>query len=381
MNKMAGPKENKDIYSRLAKHLDDLPAGFPPTESGVELRILRRLFSPEEAELALHLTLIMEEAASIARRAGIPLDEAEERLAEMARKGQIYSARKRGESPKYMAAQYVIGIWEYHVDDLDPQLARDMEEYIPTLLDFDTWSRAPQLRTVPVGKSIPVEYKVMPYEKAEEMVSRHKRFAVAPCICRKEQKLLGKGCDRTEESCLVMGSGADYYAEHGKGRYITKEDALELLEKAEKEGLVLQPSNAQKISNICMCCGCCCGVLRTVKRHPKPAEVISSAFVAEQDSGSCIACEVCLERCPMDALALVNGSVSLNQDRCIGCGLCVSTCPTGGLKLIRKPDERQKEVPENLMRAYINLAKVRGKFKVWKLAKTWMSSRIKIKSS
>jgi electron transport complex protein RnfB len=381
MSSMAKPGKNKDVYSRLAKHLDDLPGGFPPTESGVELRILRRLFSPEEAELALHLTLIMEEGASIARRAGIPLDEAEKRLADMARKGQIYSSRKKGEPPKYMAAQYVIGIWEYQVDNLDRQLVRDMEEYIPTLLDFDTWSRAPQLRTVPVGKSIPVEYKVMPYEKAEEMVSRHKRFAVAPCICRKEQKLVGKGCDRAEESCLIMGGGADYYAEQGKGRYITKEEALELLFKAEKEGLVLQPSNAKKISNICMCCGCCCAVLRTVKRHPKPADVISSAFVAQQDQDSCIACEICLDRCPMDALTLQDGIVSLNRDRCIGCGLCVSTCPTGGLNLVRKPEDRQKEVPENLMRAYINLAKVRGKFKVWKLAKIWMSSRKKIKAS
>jgi len=370
-----------NLFKRLAKHLDDLPGGFPPTESGVEQRILRRLFSPSEAELALHLTLIMEEAATIAKRSGLPLKEAEKRLTEMARKGLIYNSRRKGRPTLYMAAQFVIGIWEYHVDDLDPQLVRDVEEYIPTLLDFDTWSRAPQLRTVPIGKSIPVEHKVMPYEKAGEMIGRHKRFAVAPCICRKEQKLVGKGCDKTEDACLIMGGAADYYAEHGKGRYITKEEALALLDTAEKEGLVLQPSNAQKIANICMCCGCCCAVLRTIKRHPKPAELVSSAFIAEQDSNACIACEVCLERCPMDAVTMEEGGIVLNQDRCIGCGLCVSTCPTGGLTLIRKPDEKQKEVPENLVKAYINLAKVRGKFKVWKLAKIWLRSRMKIKTS
>jgi len=377
MNTPIQMDEHASLYKRLAKHLDDLPGGFPPTETGVEIRILRRLFSPEEATLALHLTLILEEAAAIARRAGISGEEAEARLKEMARKGLIYSSRKEGEPVRYMAAQFVIGIWEYHVDDLDPQLVSDMGEYMPTLLDFDTWSRAPQLRTVPVGQSIPVEHKVLPYERAEEMISKHKKFAVAPCICRKEQKIAGKGCDRLEEACLIMGGAADYYAENGKGRYISKEEAVALVNRAEKEGLVLQPSNAQKIANICMCCGCCCGVLRTLKGHPKPADVISSAFVAVQDAASCIACEICMERCPMDAIALMDGVIRLNQDRCIGCGLCVSTCPTGGLKLVRKPEEKQKEVPENLMKSYINLAKVRGKFKVWKLAKIWLRSRMK----
>ena len=78
-----------DIYHKLAHHLDELPAGFPSTESGVEIRILKRLFAPEDAELALHTTLIPEEARVIARRAGITKEEAEERLHEMAQKGLI----------------------------------------------------------------------------------------------------------------------------------------------------------------------------------------------------------------------------------------------------------------------------------------------------
>jgi electron transport complex protein RnfB len=69
-----------EVYERLAQFLDELPAGFPKSESGVEMRILRRLFSPEEAELAMHLTLLTEEARVIARRAGIPVDEAARRL-------------------------------------------------------------------------------------------------------------------------------------------------------------------------------------------------------------------------------------------------------------------------------------------------------------
>ncbi|MBW1770279.1 MAG: hypothetical protein JRJ17_03805, partial [Deltaproteobacteria bacterium] len=138
---------------KLAEHLDKLPGGFPSTETGVELRILRRLFTPEEAEFALRLTLIPEEPRVIARRARVTTEEASRRLEEMAGKGLIFRMGPKRGSTKYMASQYVIGIWEYHVDDLDEGLIRDMNEYIPTLMNVETWKKAPQLRTIPVGRS------------------------------------------------------------------------------------------------------------------------------------------------------------------------------------------------------------------------------------
>ena len=116
------------IYRKLAQHLDDLPAGFPSTESGVEFRILKRLFTQEEAELALHLTLFPDEAEVIASRAGIDLEEAAQRLTKMAKKGLIYSIERDGKLPKYMANQYIVGIWEFNVNNLDVDLIRDMEE-------------------------------------------------------------------------------------------------------------------------------------------------------------------------------------------------------------------------------------------------------------
>ena len=122
-----------DIYKKLAKHLDNLPGGFPPTESGVELRILRRLFTPEEAELALHVALFPEESKVIARRAKLAPEDAAKRLEEMFKKGLILRIQAEAPPPLYMAAQYVIGIWEFHVNDLDPELIRDMNEYIPIL--------------------------------------------------------------------------------------------------------------------------------------------------------------------------------------------------------------------------------------------------------
>ena len=363
-------EHQNELYKRLARFLDDLPGGYPATDSGVELRILKRLYTPEEAELAMSLSMIPEEAFAIAERAGKDGDKTAAQLEKMARRGLVYSLEADEKPPKYMATQFVVGVWEYHVNDLDPDLIRDMEDYIPKLIDAETWKKVPQLRTIPVGESIPVKLEVMSYEKADELIQEHTKFLVAPCICRKERTMVGEGCRKPEESCLVLGRAADYYERNGIGRVIDREEALNILKGANEHGLVLQPSNSQKVTNICCCCGCCCAILRTIKLNPKPAEFISSAFVAEHNQGLCEECQVCIDRCPMDALTTAGEGIIHDLDRCIGCGLCVPTCPSEALKLVRKPASDQPEVPKTLKRAYMNLMKIRGKLGVKKLVKT-----------
>jgi len=366
----------EDVYRKLAKHLDNLPGGFPATETGVELRILKRFFKPEEAELALRVSLIPEEAKVIARRAGMTTEQAESRLRGMARKGLIFSLEREGRPPKYMAAQFVIGIWEYHVNDLDPDIVKDMNEYIPRLFEHETWRKAPQLRTIPVGRSIDTTMEVLDYERAEALVSDRSKCLVAPCICRREHRIAGEGCDKPEETCLIFGAAADYYERNGLGRVIETGEALEILKIAEEAGLVLQPSNAQKIVNICCCCGCCCQILKSLKRHPRPAALVTSAFIAEANRDTCKGCGKCQERCQMDALELRDKKVNLNRDRCIGCGLCVTTCPTNSLSLKRKPAYEQREVPSDMFESMLKLGQARGKLGPVELAKMKLKSRM-----
>lgn len=349
----------EEIYQKLAHHLDNLPGGFPPTESGVELRILRRLFTQDEAELALYLTPMPEESEVIASRAEIAPQQAAERLEAMSRKGLIYSIEREGRLPKYRANQFVIGIWEFNVNRLDVDFIRDMNEYMPTLID-EAW-KVPQLRTIPIGRSLTPEHAVLPYEQAEELVRAQDKFAVAPCICRREHTMMEKGCDRPEESCLIFGSAADYYLRNGLGREIDLEETLEILDSAEESGFVLQPGNAQMAVNICLCCGCCCQVLKNLKRHPQPASLFSSPFVATVSLDTCEGCGDCVDRCQMEALELDGDTVSLDLDRCIGCGLCVTTCPTESLSLLRKPELEQPDVPQNMIETFMKLGKARGK--------------------
>ncbi|MCB2186768.1 MAG: 4Fe-4S binding protein [Deltaproteobacteria bacterium] len=366
----------EDIYKKLARHLDELPGGYPPTESGVELRILQRLFTPEEAAAALCTTLIPEEAGVIARRLKKPLGATAELLADMARNGLIYSIHPGEKPPLYMAAQYVVGIWEYHVNQLDEDLIRDMREYMPQLFDHQAWSKSPQIRTIPVQRSLSAEARTLPYEEVETLVAGAKKILVAPCICRREHQIMGDGCDRMVETCLVFGGGADYYERAGIGRRIDAAEALGILRQADKQGLVVQPSNSQKIINICLCCGCCCGILKSLKKHPRPAEVVSSPFVAEFVPDECKACGLCVKRCQMEAFHLEDKELRYDAGRCIGCGLCVSTCPTGSLRLARKPDREQKEVPASIVNTFLNLGKARGKLGPASLAKMQLKSKL-----
>jgi Pyruvate/2-oxoacid:ferredoxin oxidoreductase delta subunit len=362
-----------DIYQKLARHLDRLPGGFPATQTGVELRILRRLFSPQDAELALHLNLIAEEARVIAHRAGISTAEAQRRLEDMASCGLIYSTHHRERPPEYMALQFVVGIWEFQVNRLDEGLVQDVDEYFRTAFDLDVWRRAPQLRTIPVAESIPTPDEVLPYEQAREIVRKQQKIIVADCICRKERHLAGEGCDKPLETCLVFGGGAYYYERYGMGRQISVDEALAVLDTADRAGLVLQPTNAQEPVGICCCCGDCCGVLRNVNRSPRPADLISSPFFAQVDAELCAACGVCEIRCQMEAILLEDGVCVIKTERCIGCGLCVTTCATNAFSLQRKPES--PAVPRTNVDALLHLGRERGVLKMRELAAMMVKSR------
>ena len=341
----------------------------------MELRILKRLFTVEEAQLALHTTMIPEEAKVIARRAKLTVKETVKKLDRMEQKGLIFSIKFPKKPKFYMAAQYVIGIWEYQVDKLDPELIKDMNEYLPTFVDLDIWKKAPQLRTIPVKQSLESSLEVMPYERAENLVRKQKKLRVVPCICRREHRIVGEGCDKPEEACLVFGMAAYYYENRGVGREIDVDECLKILKLADKAGLVLQPNNAQKLYNICCCCGCCCQVLIHIGKHPKPAELVSSPFIASLEEETCENCEVCITRCQMKAISKGDENVKLNPDRCIGCGLCVTTCPTKSFTLIRKPSSNQPHVPANMIETQLQLGRARNKLGSAQLLKMSLKSK------
>jgi electron transport complex protein RnfB len=351
----------KNIYERLRARLDDLATGYPATESKIEIRLLERLFTEEEAELYLHLSPLLQKPVDVAKQLGRDSDDISGMMERMAQKGLLFRKRN-GDLVRYSAVPYVVGIFEHQLGRMDEGFARDHEEYFETAFGRTIQSfKTPVLRTIPINRQLVAEYPVAPYEDVLQIIDNQEKIAIAPCVCRTTTKLAGKGCDKPVENCFSFGSHADYYVENGMGRFITREEAREIVRKNEEAGLVMQPFNSQKIGGMCSCCGDCCGVLRSLKMHPSPAEMVQSNYFAQVDETECTGCETCLERCQMDAIAVTDGIAAINLNRCIGCGLCVTTCPVDAIELIKKPVNRLYEPPQTGAETYIRIMQERGK--------------------
>ena len=343
-----------DLYRALQQHLDRMPVPYPATESGVELRILSRLFSPEDARLALCLSVIPESLATIHRRAGrkAPRAKLVAALDRMAERGIIQRVPAR-RGALYGKAPFVVGFYEAQVNRLTADLQRDVERYEEEAFGAAFWAQTPQLRTVPINESIPFERVVGRYDDIRAFVRASPGpFAVMNCICQQGKDLTGKPCKQTHdrEHCLTIGAAAESTVGRGAARFITKDETLAFLDKADREGLVVEPQNTQDPIFICCCCGCCCGVLTTAKKLPNPASFFATNYYAAVDAQSCDGCLVCETRCQMEAIACDDGAAAVKLERCIGCGLCVSACPTGALTLVMKPGARVP--PKDMGRLY-----------------------------
>ena len=175
---------------------------------------------------------------------------------------------------------------------------------------------------------------------------------------------------------MTLGDGADYMVHSGRGRKMSLEESLDILKRADEEGLVLQPDNAKDPLFICTCCACCCGVLRSIKRDPKPGKIVSSPFVAYLDVSQCKGCETCTKRCPMEAIRVVEKKAVLDADRCIGCGLCVSKCPTHAMSLERKPAKDQADIPKDHIKGQMKIAQAHGRLGVGELMRLQLKSKL-----
>ncbi len=335
---------NEEIFYQLQERLDQYSIGFPKTESGIEIRILKKLFTEADVEMFLNLTTVLEKPKTIAERVSAPLEETTEHLEEMAKKGLIFRLRK-GSRIMFAASPFVVGLYEYQLSRFDKELAELVETYFNEgFLSKSISGSIVPLRTVPINHCLDSTWQIAPYQDAREIVKAKKRIALAECICRQQQQLIGKGCGKPMENCFVFDSHADYYVENGMARLITQEEAMAILDECEKEGLVNQLGSTVNPAGMCNCCGDCCGILRALNLHPKPSEMVLNNYRVKVNRDECSSCETCLDRCQVNAIGLDNeGLVTVNYDRCIGCGLCVTECPEECLEMELKPEEMQTE--------------------------------------
>jgi len=359
-------RADEQIYLELREFLDGFPGGMPDTGSDFAVKVLSSLFTPEEARMLMRMRRVPEPAASIARRCGIPKEEARKTLDRMAEKGLVWRMSLGGGGTQYLPIQYIMGMLEESV--LKGMKGNTADKGLLEILAGDAaveyvkqiWNLTPtkQLRVVPVGEAVDAATAVAPYDRMREVVGRQESISVMPCICKELKGAVGEDCGRSHLCCISFGTVAEHMIEVGIGKRISSEEALGILDRAEEEGMVLQVNNALEPLFLCCCCSCCCGLLRAMHKMERPADEVHSSFQAKIDPEACSLCGNCLERCQMGAISEEGDSMRVDLGRCIGCGLCVAACPEGAVSLVPKPGA--EEPPLTYLDNYTRMARERN---------------------
>ncbi len=348
---MVASQENKmtDVYQRLAAFFDSFPQRFPK-ESEQGHKVLKAMISPEEAEMIMSLEKMPETVTAIAQRLGKDEAKLGEYLYALSVKGLIMRVGKEG-NHMYMATAFAVGVIEFYLNSYTTEVADEITKFHKELFN-GSWMKGTtrEIRTVPVGESVAAGTEVLPYENVETVIKSQKRIAVCECMCAIQGGLKSEPdpCEAgITERCFQFGSGAFFFVENNLSRWITQEEALEIVRKSADAGCVPQPGQSQNPGGMCMCCPCCCGPLDVYRDYDKRSEISNSNFFARVDEELCSACETCIDRCPMDAISMEETSQAarVNLDLCIGCGVCAVTCDDEAIKTYRKETSRQF-VPE-----------------------------------
>lgn len=326
------------IYRTLAQRLDSLPNGFPPTEDGVELRLLAHIFTPEDAALACELSPELETPDQIAARLGREPRPLMGQLIGMAKRGLIKAARIPA-GWGFGLLPFVVGIYEMQGPSIDSELAQLFEQYYKQAFARAMATSPSVHRVIPIDRAVRVDMEIAPYENATAIVESNAAWAVIDCICRKQKALIGEACEHPLDVCLSLSTTPGFFDRFPNMTVLTKDGALDTLRRSAEAGLVHTVSNNQEgLTYICNCCTCSCGVLRGIAELGMANAVARSAFVNTVDADLCLGCGLCEDACQFEALT-VDGTAIVNAFRCLGCGVCVLACPEGALALVRRPDD------------------------------------------
>jgi NAD-dependent dihydropyrimidine dehydrogenase PreA subunit len=338
-------ESTEELYDRLGEFYNLIGFSGPP---GPKLtRLLRALISEDEAHTALAMTPgIFQEASQVAESLGEDSAVVTERLETMTDKGLLYC--RSGETKQYRVLQLVPGVFELQFmkgerKEGDVELARLFEDILHApIQEGPVPEITPFARVIPVQAQIDSTVEVFTYEQVAQYIDTAKDICLTTCYCRHQKELLGKACKAPKDVCLQFGPFAKFIIERKFGRRITKDEAKQIVARAVNNGLVLTSTNAQKhIDFICACCGCCCGILTSVKNAQMPSFAAKSNFTLSIDTEACTGCEACVEACHMEALSMAGDTVQVDLDRCIGCGVCAVQCPSEALTMLRKPEPKE----------------------------------------
>ncbi len=356
----------EDVYEHLRKIMDTFVLKVPKHEKLTAF--LKECFSEEEAKLLTHFKAPMIEsmtAKKLAKKANLPEEKVSEMMERLAKRGVVMRQIKKSGNNSYSLMTFFPGLYEFffvahkeHPQEANMRAAEAYEEYYNSIYHKEIGATkfpfhrvlpssdlAENIKKIEINENIEAKQEVLPFEVVSDYIASSERIGIIMCQCRLHNEMLGrKNCDmEIEETCMALGMAADYLIGMGHGRYISKEEAMDILKKCEKRGMVHTTMNVQKGQDslfICNCCPDCCVVLRELATYENPLTYAISNFKPEFDLDACKACGVCVKMCALSALSLTEDKeLQFTETKCIGCGICASNCPQKAIKLVKIRDQ------------------------------------------
>jgi Pyruvate/2-oxoacid:ferredoxin oxidoreductase delta subunit/predicted transcriptional regulator len=322
---------------------EQLAAAVGAPDSKIIPAIFEALTDEREAQLLLAASPPAT-VAELSEKTGIESEEIERMIDPLFEKGLIFKSKKpegvRYYRPRHLMQlhdatgvavnipQKVLDLWKEHTRTEWIDYVKKLEESLPR----------PVLRVIPVNVSVEPSSQVLAFEDMKQLVDDARNLAVTRCSCR----AIDGACGMPIDVCIQVDKAADYAIERGSGRQLTKQEAMEILEMCEQEGLVHVADNRRSLGMvICNCCGDCC-INWTSLKYGANKFAAPSRFRATVAADECNACELCLDRCYFDALAVDDdsGVAVVDQENCMGCGLCTVVCPTDAISMeLARPED------------------------------------------
>lgn len=351
-----------EIYRKLCGTMAKRGGRYPGADIPEFYALVTELYTPEEAEVTVAMPRGFNPAGAVAAAMGKSEEEVAEILETMADKGLLICGDLGG-GRFYSSSPFVPGIFEFQFmrgtkTDRDRRVAKLIHSY-KTAYDGlypPTPPSFPGNRVITIDRAIKVDNTIHIYDQVAHYIEINDPIAVSTCFCRHEAKLIDEkdDCGMPDEVCMMFGMSAEFVIGRRIGRRVTKEEALDILRKAEEAGLVHAGINRQDIDFLCNCCPCHSMILKTALAYPKPGLALNSGFRPVWDADLCTGCETCIDRCPTKALEADGENVPvIDLDRCIGCGVCASGCPMEAISLEVRPEVMVPPVDQKALKEAI----------------------------
>lgn len=354
-----------DIYEKLRKKISLWPIRVQKTKESME--VLRTWFTEEEAELLTRFSVPFQDRKTmdqLVKKSKKSQEEVQAIVDRLVSRGLLFRLTSRSDGNTYYSLMPMFpGMFELYFSsspdhDEGRKVAKLLEKYYANgggmemgPSDYPTIRVMPAEKTITLDKEINAELVIYPFENMSEFIKTAEKIAVIKCSCR-----LKKPCDHPLEVCIVFDYTAEFMVERGHGRYLSVDEAMELLEECEKDGLVHTTVNSQtRPILVCSCCTCACMILRGLTELHNPRAFAKSNFLPVMDDELCNACRKCVSICPMDAQIYhaphdkERERILLLEERCIGCGLCAFNCPSDAIKMVKVKDQVPEMTPREAM--------------------------------